>query len=79
MRTKPKAAQPPAQPQIQAGLPRDPLLGEMRPVGYGSLRGRLVIPPDLDLTRPIQEQVTRLRSVDGTVGMGNDRAQAGEA
>jgi len=42
-----------------AEFPRDPATGALLPIGYGVLHGMLRIPPDIDLTKPIYEQVRR--------------------
>jgi hypothetical protein len=41
-----------------ADFKRDPRTGRLLPLGYGSLKGRVSIRKDVDITKPIFEQVT---------------------
>lgn len=53
-------------PSVQ-DMPRDARTGELRPAGYGSLKGRFMVKPDIDLTKPIHEQVRGGRGAPGSV------------
>jgi hypothetical protein len=45
---------------LSANLRKAPVKRTRYPEGYGALRGRFVVRPGLDLTKPILEQVLEL-------------------